>query len=328
MKRLSVKAPTPCDVLIGETLLRDAGDLLRSAVGQGARAVLLTARTAGALWGDKLEASLSQAGLSVSRIDLPDCDAQTVARALHDAEPTEKDALVVLGGGSLLDAVGNALKGEATGGFSVFLPTTLSAMLDTAVGGTTGGEPVPLPRAVFCDPCFLSTVPEDLNREGLARAIRYAVLFDRTLFDPLYGEIDYPTLIRRCLSIKLDFLSSDPERTGASRLLDGGRILGAAANRAAGGELTPGEEIALGLAMSTRIARKNGFCRRDFLSDLTGLLTYRGLPHSVLLGDADLCAELSALSPDGTLELVLPRRLGECGVCRVKTATLTDLLPS
>lgn len=328
MKRLSVLKPTPCDVLIGETLLRDAGNLLRSAVGKGARTVLLAARTVGALWGDETEASLSGAGLSVDRIDLADHGAATVARALCDAAPAENDALVVLGGGSLLDAVGKALKEGFPGGFCVYLPTTLSAMLDSAVGGTTGAPPLPLPRAVFCDPRFLSSEPDDLKREGIARAIRYAVLFDRTLFDPLYGEIDYPALVRRCLSIKLDFLSSDPERVGASRLLDGGRILGAAANRAAGGELTPGEEIALGLAMSTRVARKNGFCRRDFLSDLTGLLTYHGLPHSVLIGDGELAAELSALAPNGTLELVLPRRLGECGTCPVKTASLTGLLPT
>ena len=36
MKRLSVTRPTPCDVLVGETLLR-------SALGKGARAVLLAA---------------------------------------------------------------------------------------------------------------------------------------------------------------------------------------------------------------------------------------------------------------------------------------------
>ncbi len=328
MKRLSVTRPTPCDVLVGETLLRDAGDLLRSALGKGARAVLLAAATVGKLWGERTEKSLAEAGLSVSRIDLPTPDKASVAQALNDAAPTEQDALIVLGGGSLLDAVGQAVKEGNNGGFCVYLPTTLSAMLDSAVGGTTGADPLPLPRAVLCDPCFLSTEPEAQRREGLARAIRYATLFDRTLFDPLYGEIDYPALIRRCLSIKLDFLSADPERTGSARLLDGGRILGAAANRAAGGELTPGEEIALGLAMSTRISRKNGFCRRDFLSDLTGLLTYHGLPHSALIPDEDVKGELSALSQDGTLELVLPRRLGECGVCKVRIGSLSGLLPA
>ena len=152
------------------------------------------------------------------------------------------------------------------------------------------------------------------------------------MFDLLYTDFDRGALIRRCLSIRCDLLDADKtdlfDRLGAPFGLAINAVL---FERDPDGDedVDEADAVAIGLAAATRYALKTGYCRRDFLSDLVGLLTYHGLPNSALISDEELLASfLDHPWADGKPTLSLPRRLGECGLVTVKPTDLTGLLPS
>lgn len=241
---------------------------------------------------------------------------QTIVR-LPEAPPFpgDVDAILAVGDGETLGRAVRFAGSDRPGLPLALVPTTREAQF---------GFPFPSsPTLVLCDP---SLTPGDADRRrAIVEPIRYAVGFDRTIFDLLYTDFDFGALLRRCLTIRCDLV--DAEKTDLLDLL--GTVIGRAVGRAAGEGLAPEDEIAIGLAAATRYALKTGYCRRDFLSELVGLLTYHGLPNSALVTDEELIAALrNEPRTDGENLLSLPRRLGECGLVPFDPADLVGLLPN
>ena len=179
------------------------------------------------------------------------------------------------------------------------------------------------PTLVLCDPSL--PVSDADRKRATVELIRYAVGFDPSLFDLLYTDFDFGALLRRCLTIRCDLLDAD--KTDLFDRL--GTVIGRAVGRATDGETDPAEQLAIGLAAATRYALKIGYCRRDFLPDLVGLLTYHGLPNSALVSDEELIAAIKENTrAEGKNVISLPRRLGECGLIGFDPASLTGLLPN
>jgi len=293
----------PVKILIERGVLKKAGPLL-SPPGGGARRFLLLSDLSDADPAlSSTLASLEKAGHTVVR--LPEAP----------PFPADVDAILAVGDG---EALGRAIRfagGDRPDLPLALVPTTLDAQL---------GFPFPAaPTLVLCDPSLPAS--ESDRKRAVVGLIRYAVGFDRTLFDLLYTDFDFGALLRRCLTIRCDLVDAD--KTELLDLL--GTVIGRAVGRAAGEDLAPEDEIAIGLAAATRHALKTGYCRRDFLSELVGLLTYHGLPNSALVTDGDLIAALRGEPRKGGEALLsLPRRLGECGLVPFDPADLVGLLPN
>ena len=270
--------------------------------------------------------------------DLPDTDpapsvllpslakaGQTVVR-LPDEEypdyPTDVDALLITGDAGKIGSAIRFADDHYPGLPYALVPTTFEAQLGFAFGEAPG--------LILCDPSL--PVSDADNKCGLIDLIRYAVGFDRLLFDLLYTDFDRASVIRRCLSIRFDLLDA-----GKTDLYDrlgvpfGLEIANALREKSPDSDedIDDADAYAIGLAMATRYALKTGFCRQDFLSDLVGLLSYHGLPNSALLSDEELLAAfLRHPWADGKPTLSLPRRLGECGLVEFDPADLKGLLPN
>lgn len=103
-----------------------------------------------------------------------------------------KDLVVAAGGGITLDIVGFSASIFRRGVPCMRLPTTLLAEIDAGVGVKNGinfrqsksrlGTFSP-PYAVVVDPCFLTTLSDRQIRNGLAEAIKIALVADRPLFE-------------------------------------------------------------------------------------------------------------------------------------------------
>lgn len=100
------------------------------------------------------------------------------------------DVMMVLGGGSLLDVAGVAAR-QVRGGIRIVrVPTTVAAMVDTALAGTAAVN-VPEakdvvrvtshPAAVLIDTGFARTVLDGVWRAGLGEIIRQAAVLDGAL---------------------------------------------------------------------------------------------------------------------------------------------------
>ena len=296
----------PCEIIVERGILQKAGALLSPRKGGSRRFLWLCDLPDTDPAPSVLLPSLAKAGQTVVRVQDED----------SPRYPEDFDAILAVGDEGKLGA---ALCSDDVP--YVLVPTTFHAQLDFPFGDAAG--------LVLCDPSL--PVCEADFRRGIVDLLCYAVGFDRSLFDLLYTDFDRGALIRRCLSIRCDLLDA-----GKTDLFDRlGAPLGLAIRDALLAK-NPDEDVdeadamAIGLAAATRYALKTGFCRQDFLSDLVGLLSYRGLPNSALVSDEELRASFLALpwEDGGKATVSLPRRLGECGLVTINPTDLTGLLPS
>ena len=145
-----------------------------------------------------VQTSLEKAGFHVTLAQRPSGEGQKslhVAAELYDRLidlPADRRTLIVaVGGGVIGDLAGFVAATYARGLPLLMVPTTLLAMVDSAVGGKVA---VNHPQAknmigVFHQPIgvwialeTLSTLPDREYRSGLAEVVKYGVILDGALF--------------------------------------------------------------------------------------------------------------------------------------------------
>lgn len=339
MKYVHIETGAPYDVLIDRGLLDSVGTLIKQGLGVF-RIALISDETVDRLYGDRVERSLSAAGHRVLRLAFKGGEANKTAetvlslqKALLEGEITRSDLVVALGGGIVGDVAGFTAATYLRGIRYVQIPTTLLAALDSSVGGKTGVNLLGYknqigafwqPSMVLCDPDVFSTLSEEQYADGMAEAIKYGVAFDRGLFEMLYADHDITEVIRRSVAIKGDVVKADERDEGVRQLLNFGHTVGHAIEKLTENEFTHGQAVAVGMIVATRGALRMGYCRENFLDDLVGCITYRGLPNAVLATTEEL---IRAMRSDkkrrgDEITLILPRRLGEC---HAETVPISDL---
>ena len=341
MKTVTVRASRTYDVCIGPGLLDEAGERIRRAA-PCERVMLVSDDTVNALWGDRAEKSLTDAGLRVDRFIFPHGEQSktldTYARllgALCALEFTSSDVIAALGGGVTGDLAGFAAATYRRGVRCIQLPTTLLAAVDSSVGGKTavdlpGGKNLcgafHQPSLVLCDTKTLDTLPEEFFSDGCAEVIKYGVIADANLFERLNVPFrDGPEdVIARCVEIKRDVVARDEFDRGDRALLNFGHTFGHAVEHCSGYALSHGRAVAVGMAMITRAAVRRGLCSPDVENRLLALLEQVGLPVRTEIESISL---LRAMLEDkkrrgDTIRLIVPREIGRAEIVSVKVAEL------
>ena len=290
---------------------------------------------------DPVAAAWEAAGGTVVRATVPAGEAAKTLDTLEDLWdtllrlPADRGTLVIaVGGGALGDVVGLAASTALRGLPWVVLPTTLLAMVDSALGGKVGiNRPAGKnligafhhPLAIWIVPQALTTLPEREYRSGLAEVVKYGVIAAPTLFQWIEANSAALTrrdpaavlhVVRECLQIKSDVVQQDErEETGLRAQLNYGHTFAHAFETVAGhGTWLHGEAVAAGMICAPRLARRLGLCHDDLVERQHALLAGLGLP--VRPDPAwDPQAILAAMALDkkqraGKLRFVLPRRLG------------------
>lgn len=259
--------------------------------------------------------------------------------------------VVALGGGVVGDLAGFAAAVYQRGIPCVQVPTTVTAQVDSAVGGKTGVNTAHAknqvgafhpPAVVVADTAALDTLPAREFAEGVAEALKHAAIADRTLFDRLArdaasGDEDGrrqafdAAIVRRNVEIKADVVSEDEfERLGRRALLNFGHTVGHAVEMAAGyGQLLHGEAVSLGMVAAGRLSvRRAGLPPEEF-SRLVAALTAWGLPtrlDSVLPPEEITRAlRLDKKFEAGRVRFVLLNRIGEARLSAPGEVTWEDL---
>ncbi len=113
-------------------------------------------------------------------------------QTLANSGASRKSLLICLGGGSVSDIGGFVASTYQRGIDCIYVPTTLLAMVDAAIGGKTGINldglknyigTFQLPKAIFINPQFLQTLSPSEFRNGLAEIIKHGFLADGELFN-------------------------------------------------------------------------------------------------------------------------------------------------
>lgn len=184
--------------------------------------------------------------------------------------------LIALGGGSLCDFTGCVAATFYRGVDVVYLPTTLLAMVDAAIGGkcavnTSCGKNtfgmIRSPQLTIIHYPFLATLSAAQKREGLVESIKHALIASESLMEQilaLHGQPDnvwdkmLPQIITDSAQIKAEIVANDLHEHQQRYLLNFGHTIGHAIEFASGYTLSHGDSVALGMMIEASIARQLG----------------------------------------------------------------------
>ncbi|HRA19307.1 MAG TPA: 3-dehydroquinate synthase family protein, partial [Anaerolineae bacterium] len=242
--------------------------------------------------------------------------------------------VLALGGGVVGDLAGYAAGTWLRGVTLVQAPTSLLAMVDSAIGGKTGinlpaGKNLvgafKQPALVVADLSCLATLPREILTAGLAEVVKAGIIADAGLLDllaagiPPVGDVGaWAQLVLRAARVKARIVARDPGERGQRRIhLNLGHTFAHGLEQASGFRLAHGQAVALGLVAAARLAERLGLLQDAGLPDrLIRLQRALGLPTCLRdIGlSLDKAAILAAMGRDkkasqGRLRLVLPRGL-------------------
>ncbi len=223
---------------------------------------------------------------------------RTVMDAMIDARLCRRSYVIAVGGGAVLDAVGLAASLVHRGLRLIRLPTTVLAQNDAGIGVKNGvndrggknmlGTFAP-PHAVINDLAFLSTLDDTAWRDGIAEAVKVAVIKDASFLGWLESnagmlavrnEQAMEYLVQVCAELHLDHIgtSGDPFETGSARPLDFGHWAAHELERMTRYRVSHGHAVAMGIRIDTSYAARMGWIRDHEHARVQTLLDRVGFP--------------------------------------------------
>jgi shikimate kinase/3-dehydroquinate synthase len=182
-----------------------------------------------------------------------------VERLWRDIDLDREGTIVAVGGGSTTDVVGFAAATYKRGVGWAAIPTTLTGMVDAAIGGKTGintteGKNLAgafhFPQAVFIQREYLTTLPEEERRAGMAEVVKTGLLAGQEVW-----SLPEEEMIRACAAFKAGVVLSDPyELEGRRAILNLGHTFAHALEAGSGYGVRHGDAVALGLLGALRLS--------------------------------------------------------------------------
>lgn len=325
------------DIVIEGGLLDKVGGNTKALCPKAEKVAIISDSNVDALYGERLEQSLQNAGLKTARVVFPageqsKCVMQLaeIYDALVEAGLTRSDVILTLGGGVTGDLGGFAAATFLRGVDYIQIPTSLLAQIDSSVGGKVavdlpGGKNLVgnfyQPKAVFIDTELLKTLPTRFLHDGLAEAIKYGCIKDAELFALIDGLADDEELmaniddiVARCCAIKAEIVEHDEFDTGERMLLNFGHTIGHAIEKCCGfTTFTHGEGVGIGMVMLTERTEALGMTEVGTSAKISALLKKFDLPVAADYSQDDL---LKAIGMDkkksgSSITLVCLHKIGE-----------------
>lgn len=202
--------------------------------------------------------------------------------ALSELGGDRKSILINLGGGVISDLGGFIACTFKRGIDFINIPTTLLSMVDASIGGKNGVDLGNLknqigiirePKAVIVDTQFLSTLPQNEMRSGLAEMLKHGLIFDKKYWDKFKYLSSLKTdslnsLIHQSIQIKNTIVCEDLTENGIRKSLNFGHTLGHAIEsyfleNDSKTSLLHGEAIAVGMILESYISREKGLLTNE-----------------------------------------------------------------
>ncbi len=274
MKTIRVNTSKPYDVLIENGILMNCGEYIAE-ITKSRRAAIITDDIVDKIYGDMVESSLRENGFKHTTFVFKNGEASKNISVLADiydflseSNITRNDIIIALGGGVVGDITGFAAATFLRGVEFVQIPTTLLAQIDSSVGGKTaidipGGKNLvgafKQPALVLCDTNALNTLTEEIFSDGMAEAIKYGMIRDKSLFELIENHnlsnirevID--EVVYTCIDIKRSVVENDEFDKGERMILNFGHTIGHAIEGWHNyTDYTHGKGVAAGMCYITR----------------------------------------------------------------------------
>ena len=289
---------------------------------------------------EKVAAVLQKAGmLAASKALQVSEETKTIQTVLELEEwllatSADRDALLLaVGGGITTDMTGFAASIYKRGIRFAFIPTTLLAQVDAAIGGKTGVNfdslknmigVIRQPEFTYICPDVLETLPARDFRSGAAEMLKTFIIEDNGNYEKavkLLADIkagasiadrgaELRQLIFAAAAVKAGVVSRDQFENGERRKLNLGHTFAHAIEwkaREAGSDITHGEAVAIGMIQAAKLtdAALAARLRSDF--EKAGLLTELPFPLESLA--AAMLKDKKA--EGGKVHFVLIRTIGD-----------------
>jgi len=252
---------------------------------------------------------------------------------LSELGADRKSLLINLGGGVVTDLGGFVASTFKRGINYINVPTSLLAMVDASVGGKCGVDlgnlknqigVINQPAMVLIDSNYLSTLPANEMRSGLAEILKHGLIANEaywekaTNLEALTLE-DLDSLIIESIEIKSKIVQEDPTEQSIRKTLNYGHTLGHAIesyfltdpNKIT---LLHGEAIAAGMIMATHLSFKIcGFPEKK-LNNITKKINELFPKINLLESDYELVLDLLKFdkkNSHGNINFVLLKDIGE-----------------
>ena len=163
-----------------------------------------------------------------------------VWEALSEYKIGRKDVVINLGGGVVTDMGGFIASIYKRGIDFINIPTSLLAMVDASIGGKTGIDLGPYknqlgtftdPQALYIDPSFLQSLPEEELLNGYAEMLKHGLIADKKYWKELITITSLDDLmdvdkIETSIRIKNQIVEIDPNEQNQRKKLNFGHTIG------------------------------------------------------------------------------------------------------
>jgi 3-dehydroquinate synthase len=268
--------------------------------------------------------------------------ADHIINELIRLEAHKNTLLLGVGGGVVTDLTGYVASVYMRGIKCGFVPTTILAMVDAAIGGKNGIDvgvyknmvgTIRQPEFIFYDYSFLQSLPVKEWVNGFAEVIKHACIKDKLLFSVLerYSLHDYQAdktlvaeLIERNVEIKTAIVTNDEFETGERKLLNFGHTIGHAIENLHG--IPHGHAVSVGMVAECNLSEKlNGLHFAD-AAKIVKLLSQYKLPVDIETDHRKVfeVLKMDKKRKDEGIYLVLLKHIGEAEIKYINLSLLED----
>jgi len=349
--RIHVKASSSgYDVLIGSGILSDTGTILREVIPSAMKVLIVSDTNVAPFYMKTVRDSLESSGIEVTEYVFEagerSKNIETVAGmwdSMAKEGVTRSDAVLALGGGVAGDMAGFAAATFLRGISVVQVPTSLLAMVDSAIGGKTGID-LPLaknqvgafwqPSAVIEDTDCLKTLSPMLFTEGMGEVIKYAFIMDLPLYERLKAIADsgramelagnkeeLAGVIKACVADKAEVIASDEFDTGRRQILNFGHTAGHVIESLSDYTLMHGVCVAKGMGIIIDSCVIAGTLSPEDARDMKSLIEAFGLPSGDDISSEKLVrgAMNDKKKRGNTISLILVNKIGSAEIVKMSS---------
>jgi 3-dehydroquinate synthase len=217
-----------------------------------------------------------------------------ITAQLLQFQATRQTILVGMGGGVICDITGFAASIYMRGVRFGFIPTTLLAMTDAAMGGKNGINfneyknilgCIRQPLFIGINTIFLQTLPHQEWANGFAEIIKYACIANADLLEELAAKniaffqnnvTELTSVVEQCIAIKMHITAVDEHEKGDRKLLNFGHTIGHAIENL---YLLPhGKAVSIGMMLAVRLSEKELGLDTTSVQRLSDLILQYNLP--------------------------------------------------
>lgn len=266
--------------------------------------LLVSDTTVGPAWGRALSTQLRSLGQTVTHLELAPGESEktlesvdTIWSSALDVGIDRASLVIGVGGGVVGDLAGFAAATLLRGIRVAHVPTTLLAMVDSAIGGKTGFDTrhgknlvgaFHQPSFVLCDVQHLSSLARDERRAGLAEVVKSAWIDGEASVAQLEADADAlvrgddeatTRAIRMAAQLKARIVTEDEREAGQRAFLNLGHTLAHSIEASSGyAGIRHGEAVAIGTVAACRVAVQLGRMQAQDAQRMELLLDRLGLP--------------------------------------------------